>query len=111
EDGIRNVLKAYNQPEGSLTSNEDFRSGVLFDFPPSASYGFINTRKLAGLLEFKSSLDLDQTETQKIMPSHPSVISKCNLLSTIFPNRNPLDVPVSKSRIKKHPGVLVTPGV
>jgi hypothetical protein len=51
EDGIKEVFQAYDT-NSNLTKNEDFRESVLFKFPASESYGFINTNKLATVANF-----------------------------------------------------------
>ncbi len=48
ENGVKDVFQAFTG-KANLTQNEDFRESILFEFPASESYGFVNTNKLNAL--------------------------------------------------------------
>ena len=59
EQGVKDAFSAFTE-KINLTQNEDFRESVLFKFPASESYGFVNTNKLAKLKKISRDLNNDE---------------------------------------------------
>ena len=58
EEGIKSVLSNKNKLQPNLSENNDFRESIIFRYPPSESYGFVNIAKLTSALEFVSEKPL-----------------------------------------------------
>ncbi len=52
EDGMKSIIQSKQKTSPSLLDNSDFRESVLFHFPTSESYGFVNISKFTSAFEF-----------------------------------------------------------
>ena len=56
EQGVANIMRAFDAENSNLAQNEDFRQSVLFDFASAESFGYINFSKLRRLIDFSQTL-------------------------------------------------------